>query len=179
MRRYIKAFQSLIAVIVIKVFHPKKFFFCGLPVNITTKNLAIVDGRVNLGSRINIMPGTRLVGVGGILDIGNGVYFNSNVNCCCRNSVIIEDGCRFGPNVCIYDHDHIFTPNGVTDEYKLGNIVIGKACWIGANSVILRDTYIGEGCVISAGAIVKGIIPPHSLVIPEKRMLSIKPIEPK
>ena len=30
--------------------------------------------------------------------------------------------------------------------------------------MILRNTHIGDGCVIGAGVVVKGDIPPHSIV---------------
>lgn len=60
--------------------------------------------------------------------------------------------------------------------YKHGAVVIEKGCWIASNVIILRNTHIGEGCVIGAGACVKGVIPPHSLVTSD-RELNIVPIE--
>ena len=61
-------------------------------------------------------------------------------------------------------------------SYKIGNIVIENNSWIGANVTILRDTHIGEGCVIGAGAVIRGNIPPHSLVTAD-RSVRIVPIE--
>lgn len=64
----------------------------------------------------------------------------------------------------IYDHDHVFSAEGILPGFRYGSVIIEQGCWIGANVIILRDTYIGKGSVIGAGSIVKGNIPPHSLV---------------
>lgn len=76
----------------------------------------------------------------------------------------------------IYDHDHKFNECGILPGYSTGDIVIEDGCWIGANVTILRNTHVGKGCVIGAGTIVKGIVPPHSLVIGSREMdiISIK-----
>ena len=42
---------------------------------------------------------------------------------------------------------------------------IGKNVWIGANTVILRGTKIGDNCVIGAGTIVKGDFPENSIIV--------------
>jgi acetyltransferase-like isoleucine patch superfamily enzyme len=46
-----------------------------------------------------------------------------------------------------------------------GIIEIGVNCAIGANSVILADSKIGHGVMIGAGSVVKGRIPPFSVVV--------------
>lgn len=103
---------------------------------------------------------------GGSLKLGDSVYFNHNATVTCRQRIEIGDHCLFGPNVCIFDHDHRFGARGVevTDEYTTGDIIIGKDCWFGSNVTILKNTYVGDGCVIGAGVVLKGNIPPHSLV---------------
>lgn len=96
----------------------------------------------------------------------------------CRREITIEDKVIFGPGVTIYDHDHIFSDEGILPGFKHGSVVIEKGCWIAANVTILRNTHIGEGSVIGAGTVVKGDIPPHSLVTSD-RNLNIIPIERK
>ena len=34
--------------------------------------------------------------------------------------------------------------------------MIGKNCFIGCNSIILKGTVLGDGCVVGAGAVVCG-----------------------
>ena len=47
----------------------------------------------------------------------------------------------------------------VTKSVKIGNNV-----WIGENVVILAGTEIGDGCIIGANSVVKGIIPRAAIV---------------
>lgn len=132
-------------------------------------------GKMTLGKNVSFQRNVSLSSVGGVLQIGNHVSFNRNCIVVCRKNVAIEDNVMFGPGVIIYDHDHIFSGHGILPGYKCGTVTIGKGCWIAANVTILRNTHIGEGCVIGAGAIVKGNIPPHSLVT-GNRELNITPI---
>ena len=46
----------------------------------------------------------------------------------------------------------------VTQKVKIGNNV-----WIGENSVILAGAEIGDGCIIGANSVVKGVIPKNSM----------------
>ena len=44
----------------------------------------------------------------GKLSFGNGVFLNSGCQFNCRSSITVGDDSEFGPNVLVYDHDHIF-----------------------------------------------------------------------
>lgn len=135
------------------------------------------EGKMVLKKDVNFQKNVSLTATGGgTLSIGENATFNRNCIVICRNKITIEDNVIFGPGVTIYDHDHIFSTKGIEKGFKLGEVVIGKGCWIAANVVILRNIHIGEGCVIGAGCIVKGDIPPHSLV-KGNRGLSILPIK--
>ncbi len=110
------------------------------------------------------------------LIIGSNVFFNRNDMIVCMNKIVIGDNCMFGPNVYIYDHDHCFTKERVYPyEYQTCEVLIGNNVWCGANVVILRGTVIGDGAVIGAGTVVKGIIPPHSIVHASDKLV-IRPI---
>lgn len=111
------------------------------------------------------------------MDIGSNVGFNRNCIVICRERITIGEKCVFGPNVVIYDHDHLFNTDGIkSNEYKSSPILIEPGCWIGANAIILRGATIGEGSVIGAGTVVRGNIPPHSLVTNDRTM-RIRPIQ--
>lgn len=137
--------------------------------------LVLGQSRITIG-RIECATNTHISAVsGGCIVIEDGCFFNRNITIVSRNSIEIGSRCTFGPNVCIYDHDHEYGEFGQTGHFKLGSIRIGSNCWVGANTVILRDTVIGNNCVIGAGCIVKGIIPDNSLVT-FSRNLTIKPL---
>ena len=54
-------------------------------------------------------------------------------------------------------------------------IIIGNDCWIGAKATILDGANIGDGCVVAAGAVVRGNFPPYSVIagVPAKIIKSI------
>ena len=136
-------------------------------------------GKMKIGKNVSFQRNVSLTSVcGGILNIGSNVSFNRNCIAICRKEITIKDQVIFGPGVTIYDHDHIFSDEGILPGFKYGSVIIEEGCWIGANVTILRNTHIGEGCVIGAGVIVKGVIPPHSLVTSD-RQLNIVPIKKK
>ena len=51
------------------------------------------------------------------------------------------------------------------EAYWLKDITIGKNVFIGARSVILPGTEIGDNCIIGSGAVLKGKIPSNSIVV--------------
>lgn len=58
----------------------------------------------------------------------------------------------------IYDYDHLYSQTeGVNQkEYIYDEVSIGSKCWIGANTVILLRTTIGDNCLIGSGCVLKG-----------------------
>ncbi len=45
---------------------------------------------------------------------------------------------------------------GDSDLIPSREIHIGKNCFLGCNSIILKGTVLGDGCVVGAGAVVAG-----------------------
>lgn len=137
----------------------------------------IDDGELHIGKR-SIFNGYISLSAreGGKIIIGDGVYFGRFCNIACHESIEIGDGCRFGPNVQIFDHNHKFAYDGIIQGYNRGGVFIGNGTWIGANVIILKGSIIGEKCVIGAGTVVSSMIPSHSIVKAE-RNLEILPIE--
>lgn len=139
----------------------------------------ICGGNCSSEENLRLRAGTNLVAIGGTISIGNNVFFNRNCNLVCRKKITIGHNVSIGHNVCIIDHDHKMNASGISSsEYKTDEIIIEDGCWIGANVVILRGTHIGAHSVIGAGCVVKGSIPPHSLVKSD-RTLTIKPLKNK
>lgn len=92
--------------------------------------------------------------------IGNNVGI-SGATIYARKGITIGDNTMIGGNAKILDND--FHPLEVEarladDKSKIGTreIVIGKNCFIGCNSLILKGTVLGDSCVVGAGAVVSG-----------------------
>lgn len=109
----------------------------------------------------------------GELVFGEGVFLNQGCQFNCHSRIEVGDGCEFGSNVLVYDHDHVFRGGAIVDgEFSYGDVRIGSGCWIGAGVIILRGTTIGDGCVVAAGSVVKGDVPEGSLFV-QKRHSSL------
>lgn len=94
------------------------------------------------------------------IEIGNNVGI-SGATIYARKGIFIGDNTLIGANTKILDND--FHPleleaRLIDDKSKIGTrqIVIGKGCFIGCNSLILKGTILGEGCIVGAGAVVSG-----------------------
>lgn len=108
---------------------------------------------------------------GGIITIGDTVFFNDNCMVCCKERIEIGDRCIFGPNVVIYDHNHAFNKeNGILEHYNTAPVIIERGTWVGANVTILKGARIGKQCVIGAGAVITEDIPDYSIVTTERKL---------
>ena len=94
------------------------------------------------------------------IKIGNNVGI-SGTTIYARKGIEIGDNTLIGGNVKILDNDfhpiEVEARNADIKE-KIGTkpIKIGKNCFIGCNSIILKGTELGDGCVVGAGAVVSG-----------------------
>lgn len=133
-------------------------------------------GRLTWGKKFRMRDGAKLrIRKGARCEIGENVYVNSNNIITCMEEIKIGSGTMLSPNVQIFDHDHDFrAPGGVGDmTYQTAPIIIGKNCWIGTNTVILRGTVLGDDCVVGAGAVIKGTYPAGSVII-QKRETTVR-----
>ena len=139
------------------------------------------------GCRINIGAGTcinssftsNLVGLyqraiivaryGGRVQIGENCGISGST-IYAYTSIKIGDNTMIGANCKIIDND--FHPLRSEDrlrenshEYvKTRPIVIGRNCFIGMNSIILKGAVIGDNVVIGAGSVVQGNVPDNCIV---------------
>ena len=108
-----------------------------------------------------------MIGKSGKVQIGDGCYFNNNCSLDCTKYIEIGENSIFGENVKIYDHNHCFRSSTIPIKkqgYSNGMVIIGKNCWIGSNVVILKNSKIGDHCVIGAGCCISGEVPSHTIV---------------
>ena len=126
----------------------------------------------SIGNNVKVDENSVVVCTGGAhLIIGDNVGIGPQNRIICRNDISIGEGTLFGPNVFVYDHDHVFDiENGVRrSEFTCGDVIIGRNCWIGANTVILKGTNIGDNCVIGAGCVIKGTYANGSRIIQKRK----------
>ena len=89
--------------------------------------------------------------------------------------ISINDGCVISKEVLLLTHDYSIA-RGIEavrgkdwapsdTPHFLKEIYIGKNSFIGARSILLPGTCIGDNCIVGAGSVVKGTIPDNSIVV--------------
>lgn len=118
------------------------------------------------GAKIRVRKGAKCI-------IGKNSSINSYNMIACHEYIEIGDDVQLSPNVQIYDHDHDFrVEGGVKDgKFKTAPVKIGNNVWIGANTVILRGTAIGDRCIIGAGTVIKGTFPSDSIITCSRELI--------
>lgn len=137
--------------------------------------------KLTLGKMVKINCNTIVSCLnGGDLSIGDMVGIGPWNSIVCHKKISIGKNTILGPNVLIYDHDHVYdSPHGVERKtFTTGEISIGSDCWIGANVVILKGTHIGNRCVVAAGSVIKGVFEDDSLIV-QKRDTEVRKINRK
>ncbi|MBO8136932.1 MAG: acyltransferase [Desulfotomaculum sp.] len=69
-----------------------------------------------------------------------------------------------GENSVIGYNATILTHEFLVNEYRTGEVNIGREVMIGANTTILPGVTIGDGSMVAAGSVVTGDVPPGVVV---------------
>lgn len=173
MNKYIRAMLcvpcGMLKMMWIKVFHFSSFNGSMISLISPFTEITIDRGaKLRIGSNFKMRDGAKIrVRKNAVCSIGDNTSVNCNNMIVCRERIEIGNYVQMSPNVQIYDHDHDFRVAGgvKAGKYRTSPIKIGNNVWIGANTVILRGTEIGDNCVIGAGCVVKGKYKADSVII--------------
>jgi len=106
-------------------------------------------------------------------DVGDNVYIGHYNFIDASNHLTIEEGCQITNYVSILTHSsHIairlygkkYGKVGPMKAYGTGAVKIGKYTFVGPHSIIMPNTNIGKGCLISAYSYLKGDFPDFSII---------------
>lgn len=170
--------------------------------------LAYSYKRRNAGEAAYIDPSVQVLGwrsvrIGRNAVISEGVWLNVNHRSACRTQIEIEDNCFIGrrnllssghsiriKSYCLtavdckflgskHVYDDPFAPYATTGTSDSDVIDVGVNCWFGANACVIGDARIGHGSVIGANSVVRGDVPPFSLVVgaPARVVKRYDPVE--
>lgn len=119
------------------------------------------------GSNLKIHTGARFRNVHRI-SIGNNVEVGVDNFLQAGGGLTIGDGSLLGPGVKVWTVNHRFedTDKPIVEQgYDRIPVVIGANVWIGANAFIMPGVELGDGCIVSAGAVVGAKkYPPYSII---------------
>lgn len=154
---------------------------CGKNLKITgILNISGVKGRVSIGNNVTIHSGSYDIPIGypvktsfwttgdGRIIIGDSCGI-SNATFCSMSCIKLGNNVLLGGGVKLYDTDFhslqykIRRNIDFDNDRKTKPIIIENDVFIGAGSIILKGTIIGEHSVIGAGAVVSGEIPPNQI----------------
>lgn len=159
-----------------KVEYGKKLVLKGVPIVFNRSG-----ARIKIGNNVTIKSSflSNLVGLysrtvivtrasDAVIEIGNHVGI-SGATIYARKGIYIGDNTAIGGNCKILDNDfhpidaekrqelmHTTHGGDATDLIPAKEIRIGKNCFLGCNSIILKGTVLGDNCVVGAGAVVSG-----------------------
>lgn len=120
------------------------------------------DG-IRLGDSVTIDRFATLRGSGVMRNLGVGIRIGDRTAIGLGNvlngvgGISIGSDCLFGPYVCVYSSNHIWSDKGaaIRDQGEVGGrVVIGDDVWIGSGATILAGVSIGDGAIVAAGAVV-------------------------
>lgn len=141
---------------------------------------------VRLGNCVNIGAYSIIEATGVLSKLGEGCSIGSNSAMGPFSYVGAAGGVRIGEDVIMGQRISFHAENHLYERTDLPirmqgvsrqGIVIDDDCWIGSNTIFLDGAHVGKGCVIGAGALVRGVIPPYSVAagVPAKVIRSRNP----
>lgn len=126
------------------------------------------EARVSIGAGTQVMHGATFeTGYEGKITLGAGSFVGAYA---ILNG---QGGLSIGENALIAGHCHIVAGNHRHDDlsrpmahqdFISEGIVIEDDVWLGAGAKVLDGVHIGQGAIVSAGAVVTRDVPPHAIV---------------
>lgn len=118
-------------------------------------------GRAQLGKGNSIERHVRLLSKGGVI-IGSQCMISRGAVLDGRGGLTIGDVVNVSSEALLLTADH--DPDSADFSGRLRPVIIGSHCWIGARSIVLPGSTIGDGVVVAAGSVVHGCVPPWTIV---------------
>lgn len=125
--------------------------------------------KINIGRNVGIFPGLRAEchGVGRII-INDNVAIAQGFHITCMGEINIGKGSRITGYVSITDIEHEYiSPQYLSAKNNMicKKTEIGENCFIGMGARIQAGTILGNGCVVGANAVVRGVFPDYSMIV--------------
>ena len=158
---------------------------------VTLERGVIIDGLSTDGIRLgdNVAIGAYSMVCAAMLShLGHGIHFGNHSSTGPYSFIGAGGPITIGENVIMGQHVSFHSENHNFDRVDLPirsqgvnrvGILVEDDCWVGANVVFLDGAHVGRGSVVAAGAVVRGKVPPYSVVagVPARVLRSRLPNE--
>jgi acetyltransferase-like isoleucine patch superfamily enzyme len=133
------------------------YYFLKFGAKISTRSEVELTSNLRLGKRAVVGAFTKIKAARGPLQMGDrcgiatGCFISSG-----RGGIVIGDNFVCGPNVVIVANNYVFDDmdKHLDDQGRNSKgVKIGRNVWIGANSVVLDGTQLGDNCIVVANSL--------------------------
>ena len=122
-------------------------------------------GEIVIAANASIGRFSRIVAKAGKISIGENVFIGDGCILVSQSEIEIGSDTLLGEYVVIRDQDHSYERRPIRSAgFCMAPVKIGVDCWIGAKATILRGSVVSDGAIVGAHALVRGYVPPYSLV---------------
>jgi acetyltransferase-like isoleucine patch superfamily enzyme len=135
-------------------------------VNISGSNIRIGRSFTAIGEpmhQVEVGVWGREEGLGRI-DIGDCVLMSPGSRISASDEVTIGDGTMFANGAYVTDSDWHMIYDRTERDPTPTPVHIGRNCWLGDGSVVLKGVTVGENSVVAARAVVTRDVPPNVVV---------------
>lgn len=139
----------------------------GVYIDALSTNGIIMGRNVSIGKYTTIECTGSLTNIGLGLKVGNNVGMGTHGFWGCAGGIEVGDDTIFGNYVSLHSENHNYANLDIPIRLQGVNrkgIKIGNNCWIGAKATILDGTILGNGCIVAAGAVVRGTFPDNAVI---------------
>lgn len=169
---------------------PKRLLFLGPNVELKNRRMihfgrgvtlgrgVMIDGLsregIIIGDGASIGPYGMIRATGVLSNIGKGFKLGNNSSLDAfafvgaSGGVVVGSNVIMGQKVSFHSENHLYDRLDVPIRHQgttRQGIVVEDNCWIGSNVTFLDGSHVASGCVIGAGSVVKGYIPPNSIAV--------------
>ena len=123
---------------------------------------------LQVGRDAHISPDAVFSNAGNIV-LGDGVRIGSRCHLwagMAGGTIVVGDDALFGPEVMVTAASYCYDEGApVSDQpMKEAPIIIGKDVWLATRAIVLPGAQIGDGAIVAAGSLVRGVIPAMAIV---------------
>lgn len=131
-------------------------------------DVTLINTNISLGKNVTIYPNVMFFGDGPIVigdnvDIGNDTIIYASQN----GGVTIGDDTMIAAHCYIINMDHGIKKDMLIREQAntVAAVSIGRDVWLGNKVTVLKGSNIGDGAVIGAKAMVKGMVAENAIAV--------------
>lgn len=139
----------------------------GCYINALSKEGIVMGYNVSLGRLTHIECTGSMSNIGKGIKIGDNVGLGTHGFWGGAGGIEVGNDTIFGNYVSLHSENHNYADLDIPIRLQGVNrkgIKIGNNCWIGAKVTILDGTVLGNGCIVAAGAVVRGTFPDNAVI---------------